>query len=302
MLQWDDLRVFIAACQTGSFSGAAAKLGMDASTVGRRIRRLETSLRATLVARHRGGLQLTAAGQRLSDAGAGVEAAISIAAQEGAKSALSGTVRLSVAEGFALQILTPELPGFLERYPDLKVEIDASPSYLSPSTRKVDISITSNPPESERLTVEKLASYEIGLYASEEYLQKNGMPQDLEDLRNHALIGYVDDLIYTDKLRFIDNFVAHVSRRVSCSSIRMQVELSRMGMAIGAFPHFMVHDLPYMRRLLPEHVTVRQYWIATHRELYGTFRIRIVRQWLHALVDARRDILVKSDRHTQLDT
>ena len=169
MINWDDLRVFIGLTRAGSFSAAAGRLGMDATTVARRIQRLEAGLRATLIVRGGDRLQLTAAGLRLSENGAAFEAAIA-AAEEGVTSPLAGTVRISVAEGLGAQILAPAILRLMER-PGLHIEIDASPGFLSPTTRKVDLAITSSPPSSARLVVERLTDYELGLTCSSMKMQ-----------------------------------------------------------------------------------------------------------------------------------
>jgi DNA-binding transcriptional LysR family regulator len=284
MLNWDDIRVFIAIAQSRSFSGAGRRIGMDASTVGRRIQRLESSLKATLVVRHPHGLQLTAAGLRLSEAAATIEAAVSTANEEGAATSLGGTVRLSVAEGFGSEILAPMLPGFVDSRPGLRIEIDASPGFLSPTTRKVDIAITSSPPSGSRLVVEKLTDYDLGLFASRDYLTRHGTPQSPSELAGHHFIGSVDDLIYSEQLRFLDAFFPGLPRRLQCSSMKVQILLAANGGGIGAFPHFLVASYPMLTPILTDLQATRTYWIATHQEMYDIARVRAVRNWIFSLV------------------
>ena len=184
MINWDDMRVFIAVARSGSFSSAGRRVGMDATTVARRTQRLEASLNATLFIRSREGLQLTSAGMRLAEAGAGIEAAISTAGHEGTVKSATGTVRISVPEGFGTCILAPAVTAFAKERPGLQLEIVTNAGYLSPSTREVDIAITSQPPTSSRLVVERLADYEIGLFGSRDYLAGKGMPVSSEFSEN----------------------------------------------------------------------------------------------------------------------
>ena len=109
MFDWDDLRLFLAAARAGSLTGAAARLGIDAATVGRRIARLETATHSTLVVRSPQGLELTAAGTRLLGHAMAAETAMN-AALEGSGDAASGVVRISVSEGFGTEIIAPALP------------------------------------------------------------------------------------------------------------------------------------------------------------------------------------------------
>lgn len=294
MINWDDMRVFIAVARSGSFEAAARRIGMDATTVARRTRRLETSLKATLFIRSRRGLQLTAAGAVLSEAGAGVEAAMETASEGGALDPLVGTVRVSVAEGFGGHILAPALPAFASQGSGMRVELVASPGYLSPTTREVDIAITSSPPASSRLVVERLSPYEIGLYASPDYLARRGEPQSPAELRAHDFIGYVEDLIYTQELRYLDSFEPNLKRRLTCSSLRVQVVLTASGGGIGAIPHFLVADEPGLVRVLPEMFTTRTYWMAIHRDLHETARMRAMRRWLLNLVEENKHRLTPS--------
>ncbi len=281
MMNWDDLRVFIALSQAGSFAGAAARLGMDATTVARRIQRLESGLRATLVVRGADGLHLTAAGLRLSERGAAFEAAMA-AAEEGVTSPLAGTVRLSVAEGLGAQILAPAILRLMDR-PGLRIEIDASPGFLSPTTRKVDLAVTSSPPGGSRLIVERLTDYELGLYASASYLERQGAPAHLEDLQGHEFVGAVEDLVYSDELLFLEAFAPRLRQRLTCSSMKMQIAMAAAGAGIGAFPHFLAADNPDLRPVLADLTVTRTYWMATHQELYDVVRVRLVRNWLHTL-------------------
>src|SRR5688500_17022353 len=105
MFDWDDLRVFLAAARGRSLAGAALRLGMDATTVGRRIQRLESALGATLFVRSAKGLTLTSAGARLHQSAVSIEAAVETAREGDTRPGVSGTVRISASEAFGTQIL-----------------------------------------------------------------------------------------------------------------------------------------------------------------------------------------------------
>src|SRR4051812_2839975 len=105
MFDWDDLRVFLAAARAGSFGGAGQRLGVDTATVGRRVSRLETVLKSTLLVRSRTGLQLTAAGARLAEVAAEAEAWMAAAERLAEPDIVAGTVRISASEGFGASVL-----------------------------------------------------------------------------------------------------------------------------------------------------------------------------------------------------
>jgi DNA-binding transcriptional LysR family regulator len=293
LIDWDDLRVFLTAGRMGSFSGAGRRLGMDATTVARRMRRLEASLRTTLFVRSPHGLQLTAAGAELLTSSEAVEHAIEAAQQADEGAGALGTVRISASEGFGSIILAPEIPDLVRRRPGLRIELIATSGFLSAATREVDVTVTLNPVASERVTVKRLTDYDLAIYASAEYLNKYGRPECVEDLRSHQLVGYIDDLIYAPQLRYLDEVVSGLRATVASSSINAQAALIAGGGGIGVLPVFLARKHAALERLMPEQVRLRRtFWISVHRELKSASRIRVVEEWLHAVVERQRDALM----------
>ena len=289
MFDWDDLRVFIATARAGSSSRAAQRLGIDPSTVARRIAGLESALKATLFVRTRTGLQLTATGARLLDAGAAAETAMAAAEQIGRPDIIAGTIRISASEGFGSTILAPALPQLRGRHPGLNIELIANPGFMSPLKREVDIAITLSAPESARLWVEPLTDYELGLFASPAYLAERPAPRDRGELREHSLVGYVEDQIYAPELRYLDEISAGLRAQLASSSIRAQREIIAAGGGVGVLPLFLGQGLT---RVLGEDVRlVRRFWVSTLREVAGTARVRSVRRWLQDRVQETRALL-----------
>ena len=281
MLDWDDLRVFLACARAGSFKEGAARLRIDATTVARRVQRLEDALRFTLFVRTSRGLQLTAAGAQLVGAGQGVESAVEAIHEQHASTAATGTVRVSVSEGFGTHVLAPAVPALLDSRPGLQLELVANAGFLSASSREVDIAVTLAPPRSSRLSVERLTDYHLGLYASPEYLARARRPATVEGLPDHHLVGYIDDLLYAPELRYLEDIHPDLRVRTSSSSIRAQLELTRAGVGLCVLPHFIVRPTDGLERVLAHEVNLeRAFWISVHRDLLETRRIRAVRQWL----------------------
>lgn len=292
MLDWDDLRVFLATARTGSFKEGARRLGLDPTTVARRVQRLEDELHATLCIRSPRGLQLTAAGAELLGASQGVETAVETVGRSDAFAAATGTVRLSASEGFGAHVLAPAIPGLLNDRPGLRLELVANAGFLSASSREVDIAVTLAPPQSTRLAVERLTDYQLGLYASPGYLDQAGRPQGIGDLPAHHLVGYIDDLLYATELRYLSDIHPDLHARTTSSSIRAQLELTRAGAGICVLPHFMARRVEGLEPVLPNGVRLtRTFWISVHRELQETRRIRVVRDWLLDTAGARAELL-----------
>lgn len=283
MFDWDDLRIFMAAARSGSLAAAGEKLGVNTATVGRRVARLETALKSTLLIRSRSGLQLTAAGAQLLATGAEAESAMERAARVAHPDVVAGTVRISAAEGFGTAVLAPALPALAAQRPGLRVELAATAGFLSPSRREVDMAITLSAPEAHRLVVEPFTTYQLALYASEAYLARRGRPSQAEELAGHQIVGYVSDLIFAAELSYMDEVLPGLAPTLASSSIRAQREMIAAGGGIGVLPCFMAEGLV---RVLPDLLLERRLWLSTHAEVHETARMRVVRNWLRELARA----------------
>lgn len=288
---WDDVRIFMAAARAGSLTAAARGLGIDQATVGRRIARLETSLSCTLLTRSPSGLQRTAAGNRLFEAGLDIETSMLAAARTDETEGSAGAVRISASEGFGVSILAPALTGLRQQQPGLTIELAASSSgFLSPSRREVDMAVTLSAPADPRLSVEPLTDYQLALYAAPAYLAAAGEPASLQGLKAHDLTGYVEDLIYAPELRYLEEIAGGLRPAIASSSIRAQYEIIAAGGGIGVLPCFLADGLTPV--LLDEVLLTRRFWISTHADVAGLARMRAVRRWLFDLVKARRPTLM----------
>ena len=288
MFDWDDLRIFLAAARAGSLGAAGQKVGVDAATVGRRIARLETALKSTLLIRSRAGLQLTAAGAQLLEAASQAEAAMERVRWTASRDLVSGTVRISAAEGFGAVVLAPALPRLAAQRPDLRVELAATSGFLSPSRREVDMAITLSAPDAHRLVVEPLTNYQLALYAAPDYLQRRGEPAAVSDLGGHQVIGYVQDLIYASELRYLEEISPGLAPTLASSSIQAQREMIRAGGGVGVLPCFMAEGLT---RIIPQVLLQRRFWLSTHADVHNTARLRAIQQWLRDLVRVQQHLL-----------
>ena len=284
MQNWDDLRYFIVAARAGSLTAAARQLGIDAATVGRRISRLESELKSTLIVRSRSGLELTAAGARLLEAGIVAESAMIATARVGEPDVVGGTVRISAAEGFGTVVLAPALPDLRRQRPNLRIELAAHAGFLSPTRREVDIAITLSAPTDRRLVVESLTDYQLAIYGSPAYLERAGRPARLADLHRHELVGYIDDMIFASELRYLDELDPTLRTGLASSSIGAQRSIIAAGGGLGVLPCFMAVGL---ERVLPKILVTRRFWMSTHHDVSDTARLRALREWIKLVVQNR---------------
>src|SRR5947209_3942130 len=195
-LAWDDLRYFLAFARTGSMQAAAKALGVNQSTVQRRIAELEQCVGRRLVERHVGSYRLTALGEELRPAAQGVEAAVAafqrdLAARD---KGLTGTVRLTCGSGVAACLRrSPLIDAFHARYPGLRVELVISDRVLDLSKGEAEIAIrvaiSDGEPKDEALVRRKIADVSWSVYASHDYMDRHGRPDGPEDLKDHFVIG-----------------------------------------------------------------------------------------------------------------
>ncbi len=281
-MDWNDLRAFLAIAESSQIGRAAQRMKVDPTTLGRRIRRLEHRLDTTLFERTREGQVLTEAGERLlAKTEIMAIAAQSIDENTNTRRNLTGNLRLSVSEGFGSQFLSPYIPAFARSYPDLTIELAASSGFLSPSKREADIAVMLSRPKAGPVVARKLSDYTLGLYASREYLQRNGTPQTPDDLASgHAFVSYVPDLLYAPELNYLDEFHAGLAARIRSSSINAQHRLVSEGAGIGVLPHFIAGQSPSLIPVLPDRVIRRSFWLVTHRDTQNLARVRAGKEWL----------------------
>lgn len=290
MDNWDDLRVFLSAARAGSLTAAGRTLGVDTATVGRRIARLETRLRATLIVRSAGGIETTAAGARLLQAASEAEAAMRATFADAQRDSAGGTVRLSAAEGFGTAIIAPALPALRAQRPGLEIELAAHPRFLSPATREVDIAITLSPPQDARLQAEPLTDYQLALYAAPGFVARHGEPRSVADLIGRDIVGYVEDLIYAPELRYLDEIGIKRRPALASSSIRAQQEMIAAEGGVGVLPCFMAAGL--VRVCKRDALLTRRFWLSTHRDIADTARVKAVKSWVRKLAKEKRGALI----------
>jgi DNA-binding transcriptional LysR family regulator len=171
-MEWDDLRVFLAAQRAGSFSRAAVLLGLRQSTVSRRIAALEGEVGGALFLRSRSGLVPTARGVALASAAGELEAAAAKAlrAAAGAEQEVAGEVRLAVAPGVASLWLAPRLPQLFDRHPGLELELVVNTSVADLTRREADLALRFARPAGDDLVARRLGALAHGVLCPRRWL------------------------------------------------------------------------------------------------------------------------------------
>ncbi|EJT02650.1 LysR family transcriptional regulator [Rhizobium sp. CCGE 510] len=293
-MNWDDVRIFLAVARTGQILAASKRLGLNHATLSRRLTSLEEALKTRLFIRRTNGCELTAEGEVFLASAERMETEM-LAAQAKlghTDTAIAGTVRVGAPDGFGVSFLAPRMGRLIERHPALKIQLVPVPRSFSLSQREADIAITLERPEQGRLVSSKLTDYTLGLYASGDYLASRGTPGDIDALKAHPRIGYVEDLIFTASLNFSGAVMRSWDASFEISTSIGQTEAVRSGAGVGILHDYIARQYPELQRILPEVSIRRAYWTTYHETARDLVRVRSVVDFLQELVSAERQIFL----------
>lgn len=287
-MDWDDLRVFLSVARSGTLQTAARQLGVDHTTVSRRIKALEASLGAGLFVRAQGGHELTAAGldllpraEQMEQAAHAVQQTVRRNAGAPERGELAGVVRVGATEGFGAAILAASLARLGRAHPRLTLDLLAVPRALHLSKREADVVISLERPLRGPYVVTKLCDYSLHLYASQGYLRTRGPITTQADLAGHPYIGYVDDLLYSSELHFLDELYRPESFALRSTSVMAQLQATLAGCGIAILPGFLAREHAQLVRILPGLANFqRRFWMSMPTENKAVPRVTAVWQYL----------------------
>jgi DNA-binding transcriptional LysR family regulator len=288
---WDDFRFILAIARGGTVSAAAKQLGVDHTTVIRRVDRLEQQLSAKLFDRRKTGYLLTEAGHRVAGSAEEIESAI-VANQEvigGSRAHLTGTVRIGAPDGFGSYFLASRLVKLADTYPDLDLQLVATARLFSLSKREADIAITLSMPKEGRIIGRKLLDYTLGLYATPAYLAKFPAIAAREDLTGHRFVGYIEELLFTPELDYLPQVSPKISPKFRSANLIAQLNATLAGFGIAVLPRFMAATHPQLQAILPNDVSIRRsFWLLMHADSKDLARIRAVAEYIYEIVEQER--------------
>jgi len=288
-LDWDKLKTFHAAAQTGSLTAAADKLKISQSAVSRQITALEESLEMPLFHRHARGLTLTEEGQILFKTADDV--AIRIARVQSrvidSRQKPQGILRVSTPISLGSNWLPSVLPEFIETYPDIDIQLILEDAEHDLSTFDVDCALRPWPSTQGDVIERKLGQITQSLYASHKYLSEHGAPTSAKDLDNHRIVAF-GDLI--PKNLHSANWALEVGRDaidmprkpvLVVNNLHGIMRAAEAGIGIVGIPDYMTVLSRRLVRVLPN---VRGEKFDLHfvypTELRGSVRAKVFREFL----------------------
>ncbi|WP_415973823.1 LysR family transcriptional regulator [Rhodococcus sp. 077-4] len=291
----DDFRYLSAIARTGTRRSAAVFLGVDHTTVSRRIHALEKILDVRLIERGTNGWELTDIGRAVAEQARSIEESVQSAvdaAQGNSGNTLRGTVRVIAPDGFGTLVVTPALARLRLRHPDLSVELLTATRQMNLHQSGFDVALAVGSPVNSRLVSETVSRYSMGIYATEEYIREHGSPTSIEDVATHPIIFFVDSLLQVGDLD-LERHLPGSSAKFMSTNIFAHVEATRAGGGIGLLPAFMASPYPELIRLLPKQVDVHlSFSLAARRESLTNPTVTAVRDAIHSEVARRRSELL----------
>lgn len=283
MARWDDVRTFLAVLRHGSHARAGRALGVDPTTVARRLAALEAELSTGLLARTPSGLTATPAGRALAGAAERMEAEMLAAERElvGRDARLEGEVRISAGDAITAHLLVPWLLELQWAHPRITLAFHASNEAVDLVRREADVAVRLHRPRERSLVAVRAGDLPFAVYGGQPYLQRRDRPRAMRDLVHHDWIGWDASLAATPPSRWLARHVPSEAVRARASTTTALVAACAAGYGLTVLPTFAAMVDP---RLVPVPVPApppgREVWIVTHADARRSARVRAVVEWL----------------------
>lgn len=287
-IDWDQVRIFLAVARAGQLQAAADRLGLDVSTVSRRVDRLEAELGVHLFERTREGTVPTAVAEAMLPAAEEMERGLAGFAlvADAVETVAEGTVRLTAPPGVADAFVAPRLARFHQRFPRVVVELDASVSYADLTRREADLALRTSRPRGGDLVATRVAVTRTVPMTSPEYAAELGPLRRLEDAR---WIGWASDLAHIPAGRWLAEHGPRVTPVLRTSHFGSQIAaaVAGLGVVLAEEPFLRVHRLVHARpgrALRPAWAALptAELWLVGHRALRLVPRIAALWDFLRA--------------------
>lgn len=292
---WDDLKHLLAVARHGSTLAAGRALGLDQSTVQRRLAELERRIGQPLVKRHQTGYRFTALGEALLPYAERIEQAVAAFEQQIATAAaeVAGIVRVTCPEPIVFRITqSPLLERFAARHPALQVHFVTSDRHIDLTKGEADVALRSGDTDDGALVGRKIGDSIWAVYASRSYIERHGRPESVEDLASHALVGF-DDTMAKHRLSVWLRKIAPGAVLVARStSVLGLVYSAKAGVGITALPIALADAEPDLVRVIEPVAELSRDWrMLTTVELRHTPRVAAFFDFIIDEIETLRPVL-----------
>jgi DNA-binding transcriptional LysR family regulator len=285
-LSWDDVRYFLELARRGKLTVAARVLGVEHSTVARRVGTLEATLGLRLFDRLPKSWNLTAEGEGLLAHAQRIEAeALAFSRASTGYGALRGAVRVSAPPAFASHFIVPHLARLRQRWPGITIELIGESRQANLYRREADLAVRLSRPEQPGLAAKPLGQIGYGLYAAAEWARRD--PGEWE------FIGYDELLRDTPQQRWLEELAQGRPFRFRTNELDAMHRACRGGLGLAALPHFVARDdaslTPFEQPACPVR---RPLWLVIHPDVRRSPRVRAVADLISELIRENAPALV----------
>ena len=279
LADWNDLRLLLAIDRARGLTGAAKPLGINHSTVFRRLQSIEARLGIALFERLPGGVYVpTEGGVRAIAAAERIEGEVLGLARDiaGRDTRLGGRLRVTSSETLAYRLLTRHIARFRRKHPGVVVELVIDNRVLSLTRREADIALRPMRPRESNLWGRKLADVAWAVYGARTLLEESGPLPSTNALREQPMIGWEEDVSGIAAADWLTAAVPESAFVFRTSSLVNQLVAACAGIGLAALPCYLGDPEPLLMRALPLplHDLRSELWIVTHRDLRKTARVR----------------------------
>ncbi len=281
-MDWGDLQDFLTITRHRTLSAAAEALGVQQSTMGRRLKALEMRVGAKLLQRTAQGFVPTPAGESILAHVERIESETltierTIAGKDGL---LEGRVRLTAVAELTVNVLTPILAAFHARHPRILLELLTDPDHLDLAKGDADIALRSTRFTQNDLVARKVADFAFAAYASPAYLAAEGTPDFAAGAPGHRLLLPQDDRQNSPQGTWFAAMTAGARTALRSNNFSMLLAAAEAGIGIVCLPRFLADAAPLQRLVVPAPAPARELWLGVPMEIRDTPRFRAVIDFL----------------------
>ncbi|WP_051504059.1 LysR family transcriptional regulator [Sphingomonas jaspsi] len=285
MLDWNDLRYFLAVADGGSTLAAGKALRVSQTTVARRIAALEEALGLALFDRRQSGYEITPAGAMLIDQARTVAETARAFEQSAAAEArdAGGAVRVTTEDVYADGLLSALFAELHELHPDIVIQIDANRALRDLGAGEADIALRATSSEAPAGVVgRRICRDDWTLYCSKTYADRHGVPRNKDELRRHAIVGGGGGSLWRHYQAFLQRYDLEDSVAIHQATSTGLLTSIRSGFGIGVLPSIVAEGDPSLMRILPPMKDNRRdLWLLTHDRVKRSAKVRTVIDFLY---------------------
>lgn len=294
-MDWDDLRIVLAVARSGAALSAARALGVNQTTVIRRIAQIERAVGAQLFERQRTGYRLTELGARVTETAERVEREVQAltSLMEAEHRALSGVVRLTTSETLANCLVAPGLRQFQKRHPGVLIELITQDRRLDLARGEAEVALRAGSrPEGAGIVARRMPDAAWNVYCSRAYAEEHGAPRRREDLRGHSIIGMEGLMANVPQPMWLQASAPDAVIRFRSNSLTNLVSNLRASLGVAMLPCFVGDGEPDLVRCLPRIAELdSEIWLIVREDMRNARHVRAFADFLAEYIHGEKSRL-----------